>query len=45
MGLGSQRDTLDCHFNYLNWGKYIMMGMCHCISVCLGANAVEQVKL
>ncbi|KAK0227247.1 hypothetical protein EDD85DRAFT_776868 [Armillaria nabsnona] len=26
MGLGSRHDTLNCHFNYLNWTKYIMFG-------------------
>ncbi len=27
MGPGSCHDTLDCHFNYLNWTKRIMFGM------------------
>ncbi|SJL18909.1 uncharacterized protein ARMOST_22511 [Armillaria ostoyae] len=27
MGPGSRRDTLDCHFNFLNWGKFVSFGI------------------
>ncbi|KAK0430605.1 hypothetical protein EV421DRAFT_1743866 [Armillaria borealis] len=27
MGPGSQWDTLDCHFNFLNWGKFVLFGI------------------
>lgn len=33
MGSGHRHDTIDCHFSYLNWCKYVLFGTFDSVSI------------